>query len=165
MIALLLFAAAWLFGCGSGTRGSNPTSTGPSSADALSLDLVLAEVESHPVPAGVDSELFERLRSALLSELAARGSVKLVSAPPTGPRNTPQRYISLLLACDENNGHSAGMDEATRLRLGALLHPARSRPALRLAAALLLAALPASCIIMLMFWRVFRCFFPCFLGY
>lgn len=164
VVVLLLSAAAWLFGCGSGTRSTNPTPSSPNPAALPSLDLVLAEVESAPVPPGVDAELFEQLRTALLRELAARNG-KLASAPPTGPRNTPQRYISLLLACDENNGHSAGMDETTRLRLDALLHSSRSRSSLHLAAAPLLSATPTIGLALLMFWRDFRCFFPCFLGY
>jgi predicted CXXCH cytochrome family protein len=86
---LLLTAAAWLFGCGSGIRSTNPTSSSPNPAASPSLESVMAEVESYPVPAGVSAELFESLRSALLSELAARSSGKLVSTPPSGPENTP----------------------------------------------------------------------------
>jgi len=57
------------------------------------------------------------------------------------------------------------MGESTRLRLEAVVRLSRSPSGLRLAVSLLLAAVPAVSMTVLMFWRDFRCFFPCFLGY
>jgi Zn-dependent protease with chaperone function len=76
-----------------------------------------------------------------------------------------ERYISLLVAYSQENTPANGMDEATRLRLQALLDRKPVAASLRLAVSLLLAAAPTAFIVALMLWRDFRCFFPCFLGY
>jgi len=71
----------------------------------------------------------------------------------------------LLVAYSQENTPANGMDEATRLRLQALLDRKPVAASLRLAVSLLLAAAPTAFIVALMLWRDFRCFFPCFLGY
>ena len=76
-----------------------------------------------------------------------------------------ERYVNLLVACGEEASAGSAMGESTRLRLEAVVRPSRSPSGLRLAVSLLLAAVPAVSMTVLMFWRDFRCFFPCFLGY
>jgi outer membrane protein assembly factor BamB len=94
--------------CEGGHHRSHPGLPGVVALDAarqapvvLALDEVLAEIESHEAPEGVESTLYERLRDELARQLRLRAVGKIVCAPPTSEANR----VNDLSVTDNGDGH------------------------------------------------------------
>jgi len=83
----VMLSLAWLLsGCGGGRR---PAMVAPAGHAGTAADLTgaLAQLDALPTPAGVDEELFARLKSALGEALREEKSPRMVASPPSGPSN------------------------------------------------------------------------------
>ena len=93
VVGFLLLITMSLFAGGCGGHGGTPGAAPPvvtADIDLSCLDLPVTlrtELESAPVPAGVDAELWAGLVRELASVVSAADGDRAVSTPPTGERN------------------------------------------------------------------------------
>lgn len=96
IIAILLVAAVSSGGCGGGAASPCDLAAQPAGGgdngqtlgqNSRSIESIIAEIESYPIPADVEPDIFEQLKAELIRSLRARNSRKIASTPPSGERN------------------------------------------------------------------------------